>query len=342
MEAPLKITPNIKEKIIINDLKVENILESNYTLNILFLSNSIIIKIIEEKSLLENEFSKEFTLEDLHKNGKFFKICENLSNLKSTLEETFQVKKPLLKVEKDFIKLTIIPIIYVLGESILLLPKIKSNDKENISILSDIIKKQQNEINNLNNKIINHEDRIKALEEIIKKLEKNENDAKDLLKSDIITSKEQIDLINEWINNKKNKYSLLYKGTRDGDSWEQFFEKCENKGPTILIIETTDGEILGGYTEKSWIKNKGISTPESFLFNINKKKKYFINGNGYIHSYGDFGFGDHLYYELHFFDNYLKNKSKMHGLTSYNLNSFEISGGKQNFNIKEMEVYKIN
>ena len=172
METPLSITPNIKEKIIINDLKVENNLENNYTLNILFLSNSIIIKIIEEKSLLENEFSKEFTLEDLHKNGKFFKICENLSNLKSTLEETFQVKKPLLKVEKDFIKLTIIPIISVLGESILLLPKIKSNDKENISILSNIIKKQQNEINNLNNKIINHEDRIKALEEIIKKLEK--------------------------------------------------------------------------------------------------------------------------------------------------------------------------
>ena len=114
------------------------------------------------------------------------------------------------------------------------------------------------------------------------------------------------------------------------------------KGPTILIIETKDGEILGGYTEKSWIKNKGISSPESFLFNINKKKKYFINGKGYIHSYGDFGFGDRLCYELHFFDNYLENKSIIHGLTSYNLNSFEISGGKKNFNIKEMEVYKVN
>ena len=53
MEAPLSITPNIKDKIIINDLKEGNNLENNYTLNILFLSNSIIIKIIEEKKSLK-------------------------------------------------------------------------------------------------------------------------------------------------------------------------------------------------------------------------------------------------------------------------------------------------
>ena len=280
MEAPVVITPNFQEKIILNNLKADNS-ENTYLLNIQFSSDYIIFKISKENSLIEDEYSNEFTLEDLHKNSKFFKICENISNIRSSLEETFQIKKPILKIEEDLIKLTIIPIISALGESILLIPKNKNKDKEKISILSNIIKKQQNEINNLNKNVNNHEERIKKLEEKINKLEEIIN-VGNIIKSDIIKTKEQIDLLNEWINNKNNKYSLIYKGSRDGDSYNTFHEKCDGKGPTIMIIKSTDGEIFGGYTEKSWKKRENIPSPESFLFNLNKKKQYYINGNGYI------------------------------------------------------------
>ena len=154
-----------------------------------------------------------------------------------------------------------------------------------------------------------------------------------IIKSDIIKTKEEINLLNEWINNKNNNYSLIYKGSKDGDSYENFHEKCDNKGPTIMIIESKDGEIFGGYTEKSWQRNKSVPSPKSFLFNLNKKKKFFINGNGYIHSglykNGQIGFGDKNYYELYFYNNYLNNnESTISGISSYKCKSFEISGGK--------------
>ena len=74
-----------------------------------------------------------------------------------------------------------------------------------------------------------------------------------------------------------------------------------------MIIESTDGEIFGGYTEKSWIKNTNTASPESFLFNLNKKEKYYLKGKGYIHSEeafgGQIGFGDKNWLEFYFSTN---------------------------------------
>ena len=173
----------------------------------------------------------------------------------------------------------------------------------------------------------------------------NKND-RNKEKSDIIITKEYKDLLNKWINNKNNEYSLIYKGSRDGDSFDNFHEKCDNKGPTILIIESKDGEIFGGYTEKSWKKTDSIPSPESFLFNLNKKKKYSIKGKGYIISENfqgsQIGVGDNDWYELSFYNNYLNSpESTISGVSSYKIQDYEISGGKNKFIIKEMEVYEI-
>ena len=343
MEAAKPIAPTIQDNITLTNIKADNNPEKNYTLNVQFLPFSIIIKINDEKILEKSEYSNEFTLEDLQKNGKFFKICESIESVKSSLEETFKIKKPIITVKEDFIELKISPIISALGESDLLITKIKPNENEQISMLNNIIKKQQNEINNLKEKINNHEFRIKKLELIIEKLDENEHFSSDILKSDIINSKEQIKLLNQWINNKNNNFTLIYKGSRDGDSYINFHEKCDNQGPTIMIIKSNNGEIFGGHTEKSWTKGKDIFSPESFLFNLNRKEKYCIKGEGYILSCeGQIGFGDMNYYELSFYDNYFKQKSIISGDSSYNFKSYEISGGNNCFIIKEMEVYKIS
>ena len=65
----------------------------------------------------------------------------------------------------------------------------------------------------------------------------------------------------------------------------------------------------------------------------------------FFHVYygGQIGFGDKSMYELYFYDKYLNNStSAITGASSYNIKSYEISGGKRNFTIKEMEVYEIN
>lgn len=49
---------------------------------------------------------------------------------------------------------------------------------------------------------------------------------------------------------------LLYRGSRDGFKNKTFHEKCDNKGPTVTVLETLDNKgarnIVGGYLDKSW------------------------------------------------------------------------------------------
>ena len=86
----------------------------------------------------------------------------------------------------------------------------------------------------------------------------------------------------EWLkspNNKKNEEKnikniiLLYRGSRDGFEAKTFHEKCDNKGETLTIIESTDNYIFGGYTEINW---------DSTVWNgiVGEKNNARRNGNG--------------------------------------------------------------
>jgi hypothetical protein len=53
--------------------------------------------------------------------------------------------------------------------------------------------------------------------------------------------------------------------------------KCNNKPNTLIIIKSTNGNVFGGYTEKSWISMENeffIADPNSFIFSlINKENR---------------------------------------------------------------------
>ena len=81
--------------------------------------------------------------------------------------------------------------------------------------------------------------------------------------------------------NNKKKYEeknikdiiLLYRGSRDDFRAKTFHEKCDNKGETLTIIESTDNFIFGGYTEINWDSTEwnGI---------VGEKNNSRRNGNG--------------------------------------------------------------
>lgn len=56
--------------------------------------------------------------------------------------------------------------------------------------------------------------------------------------------------------------NLLYRGSRDGFSSDDFHSKCDNKGHTLVIIETVTGGIVGGYADAEW--GTGESYDESY------------------------------------------------------------------------------
>lgn len=69
-------------------------------------------------------------------------------------------------------------------------------------------------------------------------------------------------------------WRLLYKASRDGFSASQFHSKCDDKGPTIVVVRCTRGYIFGGYTQTSWSSVTGYIRSRSSLFTLRNQHNY--------------------------------------------------------------------
>lgn len=56
--------------------------------------------------------------------------------------------------------------------------------------------------------------------------------------------------LKEWI--KFKKIELLFRITRDKMTHNNFYNKCNDEGPTIVLIKNKKGNIFGGYASLSW------------------------------------------------------------------------------------------
>ena len=61
-------------------------------------------------------------------------------------------------------------------------------------------------------------------------------------------------MLNEWLeeDGQYGEFSLLYRGTQDGQTAKAFHSKCDEKGCTLTVIETTCGKVIGGYSNTAW------------------------------------------------------------------------------------------
>ena len=72
------------------------------------------------------------------------------------------------------------------------------------------------------------------------------------LKESIINEGQSYDdKLREWLGN-DYRWKLLYRASEHGYTAESFHECCDNKGPTLVIIKSSEGWIFGGYTTQSW------------------------------------------------------------------------------------------
>lgn len=67
------------------------------------------------------------------------------------------------------------------------------------------------------------------------------------------------------------KWSLLYQGSRDGFRASNFHSHCDNKPNTLTIVQSTSGNIFGGFTNAHW-SSPVIETTQydksAFIFNL--------------------------------------------------------------------------
>ena len=111
--------------------------------------------------------------------------------------------------------------------------------------------------------------------------------------SNIITQYSCWKLLHKWLNEKEGsissssrisseasdiELSLIYHSSKENLSNDNFRSRCANAGNTLIIIETTEGHIVGGYTNENW------SSPDELLMSIGywcKADKSFIFAIGF-------------------------------------------------------------
>jgi len=78
----------------------------------------------------------------------------------------------------------------------------------------------------------------------------------------------------EWIGKPSAILNLLYIATADEYTATEFHNKCDNKGPTVLLVKSMEGYVFGGYAAHSWDSSgKYINCSSSFLFTLTNPSK---------------------------------------------------------------------
>jgi len=144
----------------------------------------------------------------------------------------------------------------------------------------------------------------------------------------------------------KKMGGLLYQNTIDGDSVRDFHSRCDGHGPTVVIYESINGHVFGGYTSVPWSNSitGGYSTsPGSFLFRLRPSMEIYSSKSGHEDSavyiqntYGPtFGSG-HDIFTTDMCRSYANCYS--HG-SAYDVPStYELTGGDRFFRIKDYVV----
>ena len=298
---------NIKETLENKVTEIKQNLENNlYKINNLIKSNEIINKGIKksEKNKNENNILKNLTyISTINKNKK--EITSFPKELMTSSEIYFEKNKlkfdeyyfngfpcpknikldyyTNLKIKWDFDEIDLID---MKKNKIKFLVEIK---KEN----EDYLKKYEGNkrfctIENLDNNS-KYEIRINSLyNNIICSFNTIQtNTLKYYISKILCNSESTFDYLNQildWTECKNLK--LLYRGSKDGFTKNIFHEKCNNKGPTVTLIQNKRGDIFGGFTSISWSnKEEEILDKDSFIFSLSniynsKPIKFNIEGKG--------------------------------------------------------------
>ena len=325
------------------------------------------IKCLEELSLTFKQ-----SIEDLKK--IFEKINENKEKLKTTIQTVFtklrseinnREDKLLFEVDSKFEELFFKEDIIKQGDK---LPNKIANSLKKGKLIEEHW--NENKLNSLINDCLNIENNIDNINKINESIKKNNSNNIDLKfypdenginqlieniknfgniedkcynKFDSNIEFEQ-DLVKLWLNNRNFFSELLFRKSRDGSTPKDFHDKCDNKGITIVFIETTKGYKFGGYTELQWEQSGSQKKDKStFIFSFNHKEKYNARNNNYSiagvsHEGPRFGCGwPEIYLN--------KTLNKGQSFDKSNDNTFitgrKLTNGEEFWEVKELEVFRI-
>ena len=150
------------------------------------------------------------------------------------------------------------------------------------------------------------------------------------------------ELIESWLGYREFKTELLYRKSRDGSSPDDFHNRCDNKGITIVFIETTKGYKFGGYTELSWDKSNRPKRGPTFIFSLNRKCYFGARNNNATTYWGSnegpkFGCSSP---EIYLYGTLDKGESFDDSSCTFTEGRL-LTNGERYWDVKELEIHKI-
>ena len=322
------------------------------------LSSEITIEVNELDKIQGIFYSSTFSLEALIKLSKGFRVCEDIKEAYDIIEQIFQNEKASINAINENEISLIIKVDLPGGKIQEVNLTLNKKEMNRNTLIEELVRKvnQLEEENKVIKEKLNLFEKYFADEIKYKKMFEEVG-----LDSKIITKKDDIEFITKrLINNdenlndenlrqKKINYNLIYRGTRDGDSLNNFHNRVDNKNSHLSIIETIKGLKFGVFIEKPFKgTNTSINDNKCFVFSLNLKKIYNAkNGANNVNDMPDYIIN--LYNQpICIVENYLSN-NKSYTCTKSNadasftgfIKDFELNNNEQYFQVKELETFQI-
>ena len=333
----------------------------------------ITFQINESSELKYMFYYNKYSLGNLIKLNKIFKVCETITEAFELLVEILDSNKFSIKFDKD-------------KNSIMLILEIQTPGGKTQNVEFDICKTKELDkdliIKRLVNKVLFLEEKNKNLETKNQKLEEDIKEIKEWKKNieryfnnktkekeialkigiksliienieDLNFLKDRLIIISQNLKQKNIVFNLLYRATRDGDNFNDFHLRVDNKNSTLTIIKTNLGFKFGVYLDRP-IKQLGYSVKDdkSFIFSLDLKKIYNSNKNGQ-YNLNDINSSNGTLLNINYQPilisiNCLSN-NKSYTTTSLDANNsysnfekdYELNNNEKYFTVAEMETFQV-
>ena len=365
---PSENTPE-DNKIIQKEYKLKSSINNSteYDIKLIAKDTSLSIYLCNINEITPFIYQKVYTLEDLIKISKVFKLCDNITEVISYINENFESNLVTLKEEKidsvnlyfkmtlpnkseENFKFEISKIHLQQNESFDILFKAVSGIKKENKKKDEEIEILKTEINNLKQQInsmkIEFEKKNKEIsEQLFSLLNKrnilNNKTFKNLIENAVIEKREEI-------KNKNIGWKLIYNASRDGGSVTDCHSKCNNISDTVSIIFSSTGRIFGVYINIA-INGDGPWRIDNnaFIFSVDNNKIYRVKKGNAVIAFDNRCFIQYMN-TLVLTGNILtqqyedKNTNTMNNYFEGFTSNFELNGGNQYYYVEEFLVHSLN
>ncbi len=365
---PSENTPE-DNKIIQKEYKLKSSINNSteYDIKLIAKDTSLSIYLCNINEITPFIYQKVYTLEDLIKISKVFKLCDNITEVISYINENFESNLVTLKEEnidsvnlnfkmtlpnksEENFKFEISKIHLQQNESFDILFKAVSGVKKENKKKDEEIEILKTEINNLKQQInsmkIEFEKKNKEIsEQLFSLLNKqnilNNKTFKNLIENAVIEKREEI-------KNKNIGWKLIYNASRDGGLVTDCHSKCNKISDTVSIIFSSTGRIFGVYRNIA-INGDGPWNIDNnaFIFSVDNNKIYRVKQGHAVIAFDNICFIQYMN-TLVLTGNILtqqyedKNTNTMNNYFEGFTSNFELNGGNQYYYVEEFLVYSLN